>query len=43
MRVGKLVARIGITNADWLPCIDAIGQVVALIDIENRVLTHHRD
>ena len=36
-------AAVGITSADWLPGIDAIGQVLALVDIENRVLTHHRD
>ena len=42
-RVGKLVAGVGIANADGLPGIDAVGQILALIDIENRILAHHRD
>ena len=41
--LGKPVASVGITNADWLPCADAVGEVLALVDIENGVLTHHWD
>src|SRR4051794_14548605 len=42
-RVGKLVARVGIANTGWLPGVDGVGQVLALIDIENRIFAHYRD
>ena len=41
--VGKLIARVGIANAHWFSADDAVGKVLALVDIENRVLAHHRD
>jgi hypothetical protein len=41
--VSKFVARVGIANAHRPSCVDAIGKVLALVDIENRILTHHRD
>ena len=41
--VGKLVAGIGITNANWLIRGDAVRKVFALIDVKNRVFPHHWD
>jgi hypothetical protein len=41
--VGKLIARVRIANTHRLACADAIGKVLALVDIENRILAHHRD
>jgi len=41
--VGKLIARVGIADAHWFPTDDAVGEVLALVDIENRILAHHWD
>ena len=41
--VGKLVARVRIASPRRLSCIDALGKVITLVDIENRIFTHHRD
>jgi hypothetical protein len=40
--IGKPVTRVRIANAHRLSCDTAIGKVVALIDIENRILPQHR-
>src|SRR5438874_1711254 len=40
--VSKHVPRVGITHTHRLPGSDAIGQTVALIDVENSVFAQHR-
>src|ERR1700722_1950213 len=39
--IGKLVPRVRIANAHWLPGDDIIGKVLALVDIEDGIFSHH--